>query len=274
MKTKRTPLPLTLDRGLSSSFVLGVGKTVPNLSSTFAFRSWGAFLFLLLAFMASSLAAPTRQTTANSAAATGSQDNVDKNAIKELYYQGDFEPLISLLESMRSQRRIRDKEDSVFIFKYLGVLYGADTMTQRKAEAFLYQMLKLDPASGLEELMVSDQIVALFREVKQLYLKRHAAALTLMPPPGALTKEDSLELPVVSTSANASSNSSGSSVKPDGKGPLEPKSEVRSSPGPLGIAPWKWVAGGAVVAAATVGTVLLMNQEPDPEVTRISSNIE
>lgn len=217
-----------------------------------AFSAWGA---------PASGAAATKQTTSNT---SQSQEDVDKKAIQELYYQGDFEPLISLLESLRSQRRIRDKEDSVFIFKYLGVLYGADTTTRRQAEAFLYQMLKLDPASGLEELMVSDEIVALFREVKRRYLKRHPFPLESLPPPDGLAQDSAL----------AANSGTGGGAASRGSEPLKPKSQASPSPGPLGIATWKWVAGGAVVAAAAVGTVILINQEPDPEVNRISAAVE
>ncbi len=233
------------------------------------FAGMRAALIACLALTAIAWGAPasgtSKQTTSNT---SQSQEDVDKKAIKELYYQGDFEPLISLLESLRSQRRIRDREDSVFIFKYLGVLYGADTTTRRQAEAFLYQMLKLDPASGLEELMVSDEIVTLFREVKRRYLKRHPFPLESLPPPDGLERDSAL------AAGNGSAQADSGAIASAAPKPLEPKSKASSSPGPLGIATWKWVAGGAVVAAAAVGTVILVNQEPDPEVNRISAAVE
>ena len=78
-------------------------------------------LHLLIAFMASlSMAAPT--------APLGGA--LDKKALRQIYIDGDFEVLKKQLETyLRNPTSRPLREDSIFAFKYLGVMAAADSNT-------------------------------------------------------------------------------------------------------------------------------------------------
>jgi hypothetical protein len=53
------------------------------------------------------------------------------------------------------------REDSIFVFKYLSVIYAADSTTRLKAESYMVQHLRLMPTIELVDLYISDNIHAI-----------------------------------------------------------------------------------------------------------------
>ena len=164
---------------------------------------------------------PKKQTAAS----------LDKDVIQSLYQEGDFEQLVALLENIRRERQMRNREDSIFIYKYLGVIYGADEVTKKKAESFLYQMLKLDPGQNLSRLSVGDSIEAIFSRVRMRFEEQEGVHIARQ------SAKDSAKL----TGNNAS---------------LTPTSPKVSSSQSKSNKTWLWVAGGAAAAATITGIVL------------------
>jgi hypothetical protein len=62
------------------------------------------------------------------------------------------------------------REDSIFVFKYLSVIYAADSSTRAKAESYMVQLLKLMPTIELLDLYISDNIQAIFNNIKKSFL--------------------------------------------------------------------------------------------------------
>jgi hypothetical protein len=203
---------------------------------------------------------------------------VDKKEVEELYNAGEFDQLIALLENMRRERGIRDREDSIFIYKYLGVVYGADMSTRRKAESFLYQMLKLDPKQDLVDLEVGDAILDMFHEVRKRYDRTAGDTATAEERERMQRNLKAYGYPIDSAGRNLIQVNRDSSIQTTPSGTGNP-----SSPQPKSAAAstdadnermWLWVAGGAAaVTLAGVATILLMS-EPDVQTTTYETDLK
>jgi len=191
---------------------------------------------------------------------------LDKDTVKDLYLAGDFDKLVALLENMRQERRMRDRDDSVFIYKYLGVVYGVDTATRRKAEAFLYQMLKLDPKQDLIDLEVGDNIKTMFREVRKRYERVNDEEL----PPREVhstaqekTKPAAQDKPSPGRLADQAKTGTGT---PGEKAEAAAKADSERK--------WMWVAGGAAaVTVVGIGAILLLS-DPGTKTTTLVTEVK
>ena len=56
------------------------------------------------------------------------------------------------------------------MYKYLSVIYAADSTTRNKAESYMVQLLKLMPTIELVDMYISDSIEAIFKNVQEKYL--------------------------------------------------------------------------------------------------------
>jgi hypothetical protein len=98
--------------------------------------------------------------------------SLDKEAISHAYFEGDFRRILPPLEAFRTSLAKKTNDDSVFVFKYLSVIYAADSSTQPKAESYMVQLVKMKPTIELIDLYISDNIEAIFTGVKENYLKQ------------------------------------------------------------------------------------------------------
>ncbi|HKP95767.1 MAG TPA: hypothetical protein VJ385_08420 [Fibrobacteria bacterium] len=97
---------------------------------------------------------------------------LDREAIAVAYYEGEFYRILPPLEEYRqSFPENSTRDDSIFVYKYLSVIYAADSSTRARAESYMVQLLKLKPTIELVDLYISDEIKAIFKEVKQSYLQ-------------------------------------------------------------------------------------------------------
>ncbi len=100
---------------------------------------------------------------------------LDKTAISHAYFEGEFARILPPLEVVRqSFPGQAKKEDSIFVYKYLSVIYAADPKTKLKAESYMVQLIKLMPTIELVDLYISDNIEAIFKNVKQSYVQQQA----------------------------------------------------------------------------------------------------
>ena len=99
--------------------------------------------------------------------------SLDKEAIAYEYFEGEFSRILPPLEEYRqSFPENSTREDSIFVFKYLSVIYAADSSTRTKGESYMVQLLKLKPTIELIDLYISDNIKAIFKDVKESYLQQ------------------------------------------------------------------------------------------------------
>lgn len=234
---------------------------------------------------AAKTAANTQPKKAGSPSAPAAKNaEVDKQTVQDLYQGGEFEQLIALLENMRRERRLRDRDDSVFIYKYLGVVYGADMNTRRKAESFLYQMLKLDPSQDLEDLEVGDAILSMFREVRKRYDRTANDSLTASEREHVKKSLKTYGYPIDSTGKNLvevrlDSNANSAALAANQGG----ETGSANSQGKTGSAAagqetsdrrWLWVAGGAAaVTLVGIGAIMLMS-EPETKTTTLVTEVK
>jgi hypothetical protein len=97
---------------------------------------------------------------------------LDKAAISKSYFESDFARIRPPLEAWRLSLAQKTRDDSVFVFKYLSVIYAADSTTKEKSKSFMFQLISLAPAIEIMDLYVSDQIELMFKSVKAQYQER------------------------------------------------------------------------------------------------------
>lgn len=98
---------------------------------------------------------------------------LDKKAISLAYFEGDFERILPPLEEYRdSFPASATKDDSIFVYKYLSVIYAADSSTRQKGESCMVQLIKMKPKIELIDMYISDNIKAIFKDVKASYFQQ------------------------------------------------------------------------------------------------------
>ena len=174
---------------------------------------------------------------------------LDKNAISKAYFEGDFHRILPPLEVWRVSHSTKTREDSIFVFKHLSVLYAVDSATRNKAESYMVQLLKLMPTIELVDMYLPDNIEDMFNNVKGRYLRqqeyaRHHDALGRPLKDSVLVKDSTLE-----------------------KGKTEPKpaKEKPAQGKPARSSTWVWwTAGGVGLAAAIAVTYYALQDESKP----------
>ena len=97
---------------------------------------------------------------------------LDKKAISHAYFEGEFSRILPPLETFRQSYPNPSKDDQIFVYKYLSVIYAADSSTRKKAESYMVQLVKLMPTIELIDLYISDNIQAIFKDVKANFLQQ------------------------------------------------------------------------------------------------------
>ncbi|MBF0431214.1 MAG: hypothetical protein HQK83_08055 [Fibrobacteria bacterium] len=165
---------------------------------------------------------------------------LNKEEIKAQYFEGEFETVKSALEMFRKNMDGASREDSIFLYKYLAVIYAADDNTKDKSESYMYQLLKLAPSAELLDMYISDTIQAIFNKVRSEYVARERYLnrdKSPAPAPASSVQTKKSVTPPPTSTANKKSKSS-SSLKSSKK--------------------WIWwTAGGVVLAGAVTGFLLL-----------------
>lgn len=174
--------------------------------------------------------------TARTHAAFGFQldGTLDKEAISHAYFEGEFHRVLPPLEMYRQGfPATATREDSIFVFKYLSVIYAADSSSRTKGESYMVQLLKLMPTIELLDLYISDNIQAIFKDVKQKYLHEQ----------NYIRNHDQYGRPIADSSS---------------------KNPKKSS---KGFPRWAWwTLGGVGTAAIAAGTFYVVNDsEPKKE---------
>lgn len=119
-------------------------------------RFWLLYLFLF-------------QLPLGSYAAFGiaSDGRLDTRTLSNAYQESEFEPVRVAIERYLNQRgAAATREEKIFAFKFLGVIYAADTLTRVKAESYFNRLLDLAPNIELIDMFVSSKIMEIFERLK------------------------------------------------------------------------------------------------------------
>jgi hypothetical protein len=104
-----------------------------------------------------------------------SDGQLDQNAIAKAYKESEWEIVVSTLQGyLRSKGDDNvDLNERIYAYKYLGVIFGADSAAHSKAESYFTRLVELSPNVEIVDLFPSKRVTELFGAVKADYQKRH-----------------------------------------------------------------------------------------------------
>jgi hypothetical protein len=104
--------------------------------------------------------------------ANPASDTLDRARIHAEYGDGNFETVIQMLEDHRAQHKDFRRSDSLFLAKYLGVIYASNPASREKGKYWLYRMLQIDPGADLVDMYVGEEVDRTFERVRQEFIVR------------------------------------------------------------------------------------------------------
>ena len=136
-----------------------------------ALRGMAIWLALPLALGAWASAAPSagakRPPETAKKAVPASLSRLDSTKIHQLYINGDFEEAVVLLEDNLKNDQKYSHDDSVFIFKHLGVMYAAEERTREKGRYYMHRLLLVEPTARILDMYASDMIYMIFKNIQE-----------------------------------------------------------------------------------------------------------
>jgi hypothetical protein len=169
---------------------------------------------------------------------------LDSASISQFYKGGDFDKAVPILDSLLKSKRVRTHRDSVFAFKYLGVMYLANDKSRELGKYYILQLLLLEPGERLLDMYPSDKIYAIFKIVLDEFT---AAQSKLNPQSGFL--------------ATAPEAPKESELAPPPKKSVAKKWPKRRT--------YYWVGAVSVMAVIGVATYLISRNRPDKKVALV-----
>lgn len=112
---------------------------------------------------------PTPKPVSAPADPLSKHPKVDSGTVHRLYLDGDFEEAIQILETNLKDSRQYRHNDSVFIFKHLGVMYAAQYDTREKGKYYMHRLLQVEPTANILDMYASDMIYMIFKNIKGEY---------------------------------------------------------------------------------------------------------
>ncbi len=91
---------------------------------------------------------------------------LDSATVHKYYLDGDFEEAIAILETGLKEKRPFNHNDSVFIFKHLGVMYAAQYESREKGKYYMHQLLMTEPTAKIMDMYASDMIYMIFKNIQ------------------------------------------------------------------------------------------------------------
>jgi hypothetical protein len=192
-------------------------------------RRFALCLALASAAMGATSAARTAAPQPPSASSLdrSSPPKVDSVRVHKLYLDGDFDEAIPILENNLKETRQYHHDDSVFIFKHLGVMYAAQYETREKGKYYMHRLLMVEPAANILDMYASDMIYMIFKNI-----------------------QDEFEQNRRKMSGNNTAH------------PIGTEKDPKVSEGHGNGKAWIWAGTAAAVAAAGVGAYILLSEEP------------
>jgi hypothetical protein len=221
---------------------------MPFRVSLFAAVSWLLLVLPLSEAWAKPNANADKRTQAGPAPRSAGPLRVDSAKIHSLYLEGEFDTAIAMLEANLKETRQYRHDDSVFIFKHLGVMYAAQYDTREKGKYYMNRLLSVEPTAKIVDMYASDMIYMIFRNIQDEFEQNR--------------------LFMGMQGQNRPRNDSLAEAKPK-KDSVKANPQLAASHSSGGA---KWIWGGAAVAtvAAGVGAYFLMNEQ-QPKVVRKGS---
>jgi hypothetical protein len=193
-------------------------------------------LFAVSVWVGVSQAAPAKNSTPAKQASTSSE-LLDTATVRTLYLDGDFDQAIEILVKGLKDKKPYRHEDSVFIFKHLGVMYAAKYETREKGKYYMHQLLLVEPTARIMDMYASDMIYMIFKNIQDEYEETR----------GKMARAQS----------HVDGNTHGNPVQRPGES-RPPKEPTTSS----GRQAMYWVGATTLVVATGVTAYFLMAEDP------------
>jgi hypothetical protein len=159
---------------------------------------------------------------------------LDTATVRKLYMDGDFEQAIEMLETGFKEKRPFNHNDSVFIFKHLGVMYAAKYETRERGKYFMHQLLMTEPTARIMDMYASDMIYMIFKNIQDEFDQTR----------GKLSRAED----------HVSGNNQ--------TGPKVDSPSANISPAPSNGHTLIWVGATTAVVAAGVAAFFILNEDP------------
>jgi hypothetical protein len=192
-------------------------------------------------------ASPAKAAPAQGSAAESASPRLDSARVHRLYLDGEFDAAIAILEDNLKETRQYRHEDSVFIFKHLGVMYAAQYETREKGKYYMHKLLSVEPTVRIMDMYASDMIYMIFKNIQEEFeqnrelrsdMPRHAARADSMP-----------------------ARQSGPAAEDQ-----PPRRDRTGEENPSGKKAWVWTGAAVAAVAVGVGAYFLMSAEPQTTV--------
>ncbi|MDB5047519.1 MAG: hypothetical protein JWO30_590 [Fibrobacteres bacterium] len=170
-----------------------------------------------------------------------------RKQLESVYRNGDLDSVVIYVKMGRPRVVFLDRSDSSLAFKYLGVIYAADSKTREKGRYYFNQLLRLDNQASITDLLPGESARSVFKEVREEFFELNpnlAQPANAAPPPVAaappIAAEEDSETPQALTPFPV---------------PVAPKKQSHT---------WMWVTGGVVgvVAAGAGAAIFLIDPAP------------
>lgn len=99
-------------------------------------------------------------------------DTLNLQQIRSQYSDGNLDSVVLFIDSFRAKHTRYSLRDSVFIAKYLGVVFTANPDSKEKGKYWFYKMLQLAPRENLLDLYVGESVEHTFDKVKEEFIVR------------------------------------------------------------------------------------------------------
>ncbi len=103
---------------------------------------------------------------------------LNQTLVKKYYSDGDFDPATTLLEDFQKSHATFSREESLMVYKYLGVMYCADQGTREKGKNYFYKLLKIDPDAKILDMYVSIVVQDIFKGTLDELMGQKGASLS------------------------------------------------------------------------------------------------
>lgn len=193
---------------------------------------------LLLAVACASAAG--KPGAAKPSGASAAPQPLNQDAVRLFYNDGDFDRAIAILEEFQKTHKEYTREESLMVYKYLGVMYSADPGSREKGKTYFYKLLQIDPEAKILDMYVSIVVQEIFKNTLDELMG------SAMSPEGV---------------RRAKAGQIGA-ADPAPAAPARPErsAELKSGKSPT----WYWWLGGVgIAAAAAAGYYAYSQQEED-----------
>ena len=177
-------------------------------------------------------------------ARTEGSGKVDFTRVHQLYLNGDFDAAIVMLEDYLKENRQYTHDDSVFIYKHLGVMYAAQYETREKGKYYMHKLLTVEPTARIMDMYASDMIYMIFKNIQEEY-----ASTRMQLEEKRRTEPDSSGTLAGGASADGQRQGTASRAQP-----------AKDS----GSRKWFWVGVSAATVAAGIGLYVALSDEAEP----------